>query len=550
MEMYEREDEFLMMLNEFLKQQKIKQKKKLYKQDILKSEDYEKTKYKEQFLANRLNAYEAKLLSEMANYTFSDEEYTEMIDLLRFVFPNIPHDRYTFRCHRLLTHDEMQMYEKIEECEKEKLISQIDEDAQKCERLLCYLLLMKRNVKQSEIQEDTEEQIKNLFHSFSSNPLQYISIEESEKNTNDMSVCNKRKTHNNKRELFDRLYERIFINRSDNAPDHEENSRLLPYINENEKEIVSFLLHVDPAQEDITFLTEQRIINQLIAQDQSEVDQIQKMENANAKLNRIIDMVLGEELLEDACSLYRYFEDEKEDIRSIWEWKNRGDRYWCEVNPDWLGKESVFEELNSMEIDFINYLYHLYNLCLKKGEEMKQVDNYDIRNPENSRKWDILNTEEREQLAGYIWQLYEDDQTIKKYTRKVDITEARENKYCLFSKNSDEDPDFEKDGDFEEQGFSLGEWRIANTDELDEAKEILLSLAADIGNHPYYETYKRAEQIFQFCKETLWLMDLGNPETKRLYSSLEDKLKKTDSVCKRLSKRLEKDRAFRLDDEE
>ena len=539
-----------MTLNEFLKQNKIEQEKKSYKQDILKSEDYEKTKYKEQFLANRFNAYEANLLSKMADYTFSDEEYKEMIDLLRFVFPNIPYDRYTFRRHRLLTYDEIQMYEKIEECENEKPISQINEDAQKCERLLCYLLLMKRNVKQSEIPEDIEKQIKNLFYSFSRNPLQYMSIEESEKKTNDSSVCNKRKTHDNKRELFDRLYERIFINRSDDVLDHEENSGPTPYINENEKEIVSFLLHIDPAEENITYLTEQRIIDQLIDQDQSELDRIQKTENANTKFNRILDMILGEALLEDSLSLYRYFEDQKENIRSPFEWKKRGDQYYYEEKPDWLGEESVFDELNSVEVDFINYLYQLYNICLKKGEETKQVDNYDIRNPENSRKWDILNTEEREKLAGYVWQLCDDDQTIKKYIRKADIIEARKNKYFLCSKNSDEDQDFEKNEDFEEQGFSLGEWRIANTDELDEAKEILCALAADIGNHPYYETYKRAEQIFQFCKETLYLMDLENPEMKRHYSALEDTLKKADSICKRLYKRVEKERAFRLDDEE
>jgi hypothetical protein len=261
-------------------------------------------------------------------------------------------------------------------------------------------------------------------------------------------------------------------------------------------------------------------------------------------------MTLGEALLEDSRSLYRYFEDQKENIRSPFEWKKRGDQYYYEEKPDWLGKESVFDELNFVEVDFINYLYQLYNICLKKGEETKQVDNYDIRNPENSRKWDILNTEEREKLAGYVWQLCDDDQTIKKYIRKADIIEAKKNKYFLCSKNSDEDQDFEKNEDFEEQGFSLGEWRIANTDELDEAKEILCALAADIGNHPYYGTYKRAEQIFQFCKETLYLMDLGNPEMKRHYSALEDTLKKADSICKRLYKRVEKERAFRLDDEE
>ena len=532
----------MMTLNEFFKQQKIEYKKRLKKQKIMNSQEYKDTKLKDNLLENRLKDFEEDLLREKVKYSF-DEEYKKMISLLRFVFPNIPQDRYTIRNSRILTDDEIQLYERLEECKKEKIICKIEEDAGKCERLLGYLLLIKASAKKSQIQEGVEEQIKKLFHSFSRNPLQYMPVEEIEETSNDDSVCKKRKTSANKRELLYQLYDSIFINRSDDGLDYEENLKITPYINENEKEIISFLLHIDPADENIMYLTKQRIISQLIEQDQSELDEIQKTENAIAKFNKIIDMVLGEELLEYAASLHDYFKCKKEVILSPFDFRKHSTRYYCEINQ--YGKESVLDELSSAEVDFINYLYQLYYDYCEKYEKSDQESAYDISNAENSRKWNILNEEERDTLAQYVWKLCDDNRTIFKYIREEDLIEERKKKYFLFGENSEEDQYFE------EQGVSLGGWRIKETDINDtaeEAKEIIYSLVADIGNHPYYNTFKRAERIFQICKDAPCLIDLENPDMKKLYSKLEDQLKNADSICQKLIECYEKERAFLVED--
>jgi hypothetical protein len=541
MNICEREGSVLMTLNDFFIQKKVEEKKDLWKQDIMKTQEYRNTEMKEKLLENRLKSYEERFASSIASDPF-DEEYLEMIDLLRFIFPNIPYDRHTLRCRQLLTYDEVQTYEQLEECKKEKIISQINEDFGKCERLLGYLLLMKTSAKLV-IQEDVEEKIKNLFYSFSRKPPQYLPIGESDKQTNDSSVRKKRKTHENKKELLDRLYESVFVNRSDKVIDSEKTAGMIPYINENEKAIVSFLLHIDPAEENIMYLTKQRIINQLIDRDLSESDEIQKTENANTKFNRILDMTLGEALLEAVESLHRYFKDQIDGIQSPLEYKQKGTRYYFEMKPDLLGKESVFDELNSEEVDFINYLYQLYDAHLEEYDGMEREDDYDIRNPENSRNWDILNTEERERLATYVLKLCEDDRTVLKYIREIDLINERKKKYYLFGENPAEDQDFE------EQGSPLGSWKVDHANKSDEAKEIIYSLVADIGNHPYYNTYKCAERIFRFCQSTLSFTDLENPDMKKYNSKLKEQLKNADQICRKMAKCIEEERSFQMNDE-
>ena len=89
------------------------------------------------------------------------------------------------------------------------------------------------------------------------------------------------------------------------------------------------------------------------------------------------------------------------------------------------------------------------------------------------------------------------------------FTEDEKKKYYLFGENPAEDQDFE------EQGSPLGSWKVDHANKSDEAKEIIYSLVADIGNHPYYNTYKCAERIFRFCQSMLSFTDLENPDMKK-----------------------------------
>ena len=561
-----------MTLNEFLIQKKQEYAKYLRKQDIMKSQEYQNTKRKDELLKNRMKDFEEKISISMEGYSF-DCEYQKMISLLRFVFPNIPMDRYTFRSNILSTGEEALMYEEIESSKKEKVVCDIDEDIEKWERLAAYLLFMEASEKQSVI-ENTKKAIKTLIHSFSENPPKYIPKDNFEEKNNNSDVSKKRKTHTNKRELLDQLYKNIFINRSDEGLAYEEISGLTPYINANEKEFVSFLLHLDPADENLMYLTKQRIIDQLIEQDYSELDEIEKTEKANLNFKQIVDMLQEDGVLTDIENLRRIYKGKKDSLLSSIEYRKKGSQYYPAAKQDLWGKESVFDELNAAEVDFLNYLYRLYYSYREKYRDSNQKDKFDISNFKNSKKWDILNQEERETLAEYILKLCDEGRCILKYVREEDICAERRKKYSfedyIFGRHygyAEHEPTCENrniecvddsssildECDPEEYELPFGKWISKNSDDLndvlEEANEIVYSLVAEIKEYPYYDTYKRAERVLQLCQKSSDLINLENPDMKALYLTLEAKIKEADSICQKLIECSKKERKLQIKDD-
>lgn len=499
-----------MTLEKFLKQKYIEEQKYLWKQEIMASPGYKATMFKDQLLEARMKNFQE---NRYKSYSF-DDEYQKMISLLNFVFPSIPKDRYTVRDYLFLTDEEMEKYNEVQELKDQEIICEINENSRKCFCLLSYLLLMKTSALGSKIR-NIEEEIKNLFHSFSNNFQRYqyktFCLDEVEDKSDAHS---QRKTHDNKGELLDGLYERVFIKRSDSASDDEKAFGITPYINEKEKSMISFLLNIDPDEQKILFSAKQWIIDQLIRKDQSELDETQKAEKAYEKSNQMIYAALGEELLDEAQRLYCYYEGEKEEIQ------------WGIKEPPPV-KESAFENLNPEEVDFMNYLYQLYYSNCEKYKDTDKSEDHDVRNPKNSRRWDILKKDERETLASYIEKLCDDDRILFKYIRKKDfMVEKKSNFFC--GENSEEDQIFEF------PGFSDGGWRVKNIS--DQAKEMIYSLVASIRDDPYYHTSKRLERLCQFIKAAPGRLDLENPDIKRLYSDLEAKIKNADSIYFKLSK--------------
>ena len=521
-----------MTLKEFLYQKNMEYYKYLRNPEFMKSMEHQDTMLEDKLFESRGMDFKGNTPNLIKQFHF-DEEYRRMISLLKFVFPNLPEDRDTFRCPSFLTADEIQKYEQKETLKKEKIICKMDEDLTKCKRLLCYLLLMKITAHHSKIHR-TEGEIKSLFHSFAKNLPDYHRIVENEEQTNDKGNHKKRKSNENKSESLNRLYERIFIKTSDNAFDCERNLSSTLSVEEEEKSIIYFLLHVDSAQDDIMMSTKKRIIDQLMKRDSTATDWLSKTEKASNNFDQIVIEILGIELLENFECVERNYEYGKNYI-------------YYTVNP--LGKESVFDELNSAEINFINYLYQLYySNCEKYGDTDKAAE-YDISNPRNSRKWNILNKKERETLAEYIWKLCDDSRTVLKYVRETDLYE--EKKYSSFFKHFSRGSKFaEEDLNAEEEDFSekssdyLGEWRRRDADDLNDilenAKKIIYSLVASISTHPYYNSFKCAERVFQLFQDAPYLIDLEDPDEKKLYLDLEAKIKNAYTIYVKLAKCLEK----------
>ena len=510
----------MITLEEFLKQKHIEYQKYLWKLRIINSPEYKATMLKDLFLEEQMKGFQ-----ENPNklYSFQDE-YMKMISLLKFVFPDIPQDRYAYRSYRLLTDDETEKYDKIQESKNKEILFEINENSGKLFCLLSYLLLMKTSKFSSRI-HNIEEKIRNVFHSFSEElpQYQYSYIKDVEKKSDNR---NTRKTNPNKSEMLDDLYKCVFIKRSNNLSDDEKTSGFTPYINEDEKSIVEFLLHIDPDKQNILFLAEQRIIDQLIQNDRSELDETQKAEKAYEKCTKIIYATLGETLLKEAKKLHDYYEDARNMYLYPVYAKNM--QLYPVENP--MFKEQAFAEINSEEIDFINYLYQLYyNNCEKYEEGTDKWETYNIANPKNSRKWDILKKAEKETLSEYIEKLCDDDRTVLKYIGKKDLEKYNE-KYFLFDENSDEDQNIEEDDS------SLNAWKIRQA--TDQAKEIMYSLAATVRNDPYYHTFKQSERIFQFLKSAPNSLDLENPDIKKLYADLEAKMKNADAIYLKLVKYL------------
>ena len=497
-----------MKLEIFLQEKRIEYQKYLWKQEIMASQEYKDTSYKYLLLDERMKSFQ-----ENPDIPFSfKDEYLNMISLLNFVFPNIPKDRYTERSYLFLTEDETEKYDKIQESKDEEIFREINEDSRKCFCLLSYLFLMKASVLGSKIC-NVEKEIRELFHSFTERFHQYqykiIRFDKGEEKNDDH---NQRKTHPNKGELLDGLYERVFIKRSENVSEAEKAQGITPYLNEEEKSIICFLRNIDPDEQGILFSAEQRIIDQLVHNDRSELDETQKAEKAYAKCKKMMYAVLGDELLNEAARLNDHYESERDWILS------------CRENPP--VREIAFKELNPEEIDFINYLYQLYYSNCEKYNDMDKSENHDIKNPKNSRRWDILDQEERETLAAYIENLCDDDQTLLKYIREKDFMKE-DKKHSSCGAISKEEKIIVNYG-------TLGGVQIWSVS--DQAKEMIYSLVASIKDDPYYHTFKRLERLFQFIQAAPNSLNIENPDIKRLYSDLEAKIKNADSIYFKLMK--------------
>ena len=201
-----------MTLEKFLKQKHIEEQKYLWKQEIMASQDYKVTRFKDQLLESRMKDFRE---NPYKSYS-SKDEYHKMISLLNFVFPNIPKDKYTVRGYSFLIDEETEQYNKIKELKDQEIICEVNEVSRKCFCLLSYLLLMKTSALGSKIR-NIEEEIKNLFHSFSNNLHRYqyknIHIDEVEEKNN---ADRQRKTHDNKGELLDRFMS-VFLQKDQTA---------------------------------------------------------------------------------------------------------------------------------------------------------------------------------------------------------------------------------------------------------------------------------------------------------------------------------------------
>ena len=451
-----------------------------------------------------------------------NEEYQKMVSLLKFVFPHLPKTRKISRGYAFLTDEEIQEYEQIAASKLDKIICIMDEDFIRCQRLLCYLLLVKLSTPNLKINH-IEKDIKNLFHSFSKDIPYYYRIFENEEQSSDERNCKKRNPNVNKREALNCLYERVFIKRLDAEFDYEKKLDSVPYINE-EKNIVDFLLHIDPAQNDIMILTKQRIFDRVIGSDQSSKDNVEKLEKTNAQVNRIVTETLGTELLK----AYEHVECNYEGVKNYI-------YHYHSINR--LGKEDLFDELNSAEIELIDFLYELYyKKCEKHGDENKAYE-HNINNPKNSRKWEILEERDRETLAKYIWNLRDGGRTILKYIGDTELYEYKE--YTSFYQHSANVLSPKENWNDEEENSSKkssSQGVDKLNDILKDAEEVLLLLVASVSNHPYYGTFKRVERIFQFCKDAPYLIDLKDPDVRNLYLDLEFKIKQADAIYMKLAK--------------
>lgn len=281
--------------------------------------------------------------------------YAIMIQTLNYVFRDIPQERNSHLPYLWLSKDKEDKIEQVKENDYQCLVDMILTDYCKCAFLFAFVVLAFEN-KFHEIvsQEKNAGGVLKLFQRMAVNFPKY---DKSSLNNvaQEAPTPKKRKTHPSKRDLIEKKFKSVYDLSSDSE----------------EMAVIKILRsHCDSQQELLGFC------KRLATSHASEPDSSP---------------------LKPYITAYKEITEQFENCI-----KQATLEYWNQP----LGVFERFSEFTYRERVMILYLFDLQ----KKYQNKK-----DIRRSANVQNWWILTTQERHQLAYYLFKLYDDEQTYRKY---------------------------------------------------------------------------------------------------------------------------------------
>jgi hypothetical protein len=318
------------------------------------------------------------------------KEYERMIDLLNFVFVDIPYEMQTPVREGVISDKEYNSRKRIAENKINEVTARMNSDFHKCTLLLYYVILMSVEGYASYVIETVKDLIR-LYTQFSNHLPAYnysFKAEELFKSEDKTSTA-KRKTNDNKSDCLEEFYSKVFDRASANIENNIENEEYI----KTQKNVTDFLL--EPGVDFDSFKAYDVFKNFAIEHIAMRRKYTNKAE-AGIEFNRINNLFPLIELNESYESMKSEYIKRSDAIRESYE-----------SNP--LGLEIIFEELNNDEVALLDYLYKLY----------KKHKNNDITAKEERQHWDILTSKERKSLADCIWALQKGDKIIRKYIRNI-----------------------------------------------------------------------------------------------------------------------------------
>lgn len=284
-----------------------------------------------------------------------DIAYEIMIKTLNYVFKDIPMERNSYLPYFYLSENKENEAEQTEENSQQYFVDIILADYCKCAFLFAFVVLAFENKFYGIVgQEKKEGGVLRLFQRIATNFPTY-----DKKSLNNVAqeapTPKKRKTHPSKRDLIEKKFKSVYDLSSDSE----------------EMAVIKILRpHCDSQQELLGFC------KRLATSHKSEPDSSP---------------------LKPYITAYKEIAEQFENCI-----KQATLEYWNQP----LGVFERFSEFTYRERILILYLFDLQ----KKYQNKK-----DIRHSANVQNWWILTTQERHQLAYYLFKLYDDEQTYRKY---------------------------------------------------------------------------------------------------------------------------------------
>ena len=293
------------------------------------------------------------------------------------------------------------------------------------------------------------------------------------------------------REKLNDLYERIFLKRAEKVLASDRRKGFAPYIDDKEAFVILTLLKHKQWKCETNLITSYKrlVIQTLVKKDCSDLSRKGKEETAKEKLNKILES--------------EFFANKMQRIKTIYDrYYNQKDVFADHLDEYCCGAESVFEHLNSNEVELWNYLYELRKNYMEKYADKKDPTHYDISLKENQGVWEILTKEERNKLAKLVMALKDKQGTFLKYIRCGSI-------YGMLPEDN------------------------------------LYLLVSDISGHSHYISFVRTQHITRMIQHMPDYESLLDPKTEKLYEDLKYRIKKADEICSKIEGFINK----KLDDE-